>query len=93
MPNSNNTNSGSSGNGGRSCKKKGRSRLSPQQIAVIAGLLANALTVESVLISKDQDIQVLLSGSLRRKTKMDQMIEEMSGMSVGDLMDAIMRRS
>jgi hypothetical protein len=85
--NGNSKQSGSDGN-----KSNGGYKLTPQQIAVIAGLLANALDVESVLVDRNQQIQILLSGSLRRKTEADRVAEQLSGMSVGDLIDAFLRR-
>ncbi|WP_404451474.1 hypothetical protein LG329_14155 [Virgibacillus necropolis] len=66
--------------------------LSPQQVAVITALLLNALQVESVLIDKDQTVEVILQGSLRRKTKMDKLLDDISGIPVGDLWDALNRR-
>jgi hypothetical protein len=37
-------------------------------------------------------IQILLSGSLRRRTEADRVAEQLSGISVGDLIDAFLRR-
>src|SRR5687768_2549724 len=65
------------------------SRLTPQQIAVITAILANALSVESILVDKDKTVQIILEGSLRRKTKMDKLLAEMSELSIGDLLDSI----
>lgn len=66
--------------------------LSPQQIAVITALLLNTLQVQSVLVDKEQTVEVLLVGSLRRKTKIDRLLDEMSDVPVGDLWDALKRR-
>lgn len=63
--------------------------LSTQQIAVITALLLNVLEVESVLIDNEQTVEIVLSGSLKRKTKMDKMLDEMSDMPVKDLWDAL----
>lgn len=94
VPQSNRNGRSNNGNGSQrnGSRKSNSYKLSPQQIAVIAGLLTNALTVESVLIDKDQRIEIILEGSLRRRTQLDRMIEEMSHMSVGDLIDALLRR-
>ncbi|MFE5319150.1 hypothetical protein ACFQ88_10610 [Paenibacillus sp. NPDC056579] len=67
-------------------------KLTPQQIIVIAGLLTNALSVDSVLIDKDQEIEIVLVGSLRRKTKLDRLVDEVSQMNVGDLIESLIRR-
>ena len=45
----------STGNGNG---KKNGSKLTPQQLAVIVGLLTNVLEVNSVLIDKDQKIEI-----------------------------------
>lgn len=66
--------------------------LSPQKIAVITALLMNSLQVESVLFSKDQTVEVLLQGSLKRTTKMDKLLDDISGLPVADLWDALKRR-
>lgn len=78
-----------SGNGKKS---KGVGKLTPQQIAVVAGLLTNALSVESILINKDQTFEIVLTGSFRRKTKADLVAEELDEVSVGELIDAFLRR-
>ncbi|WP_085978425.1 hypothetical protein [Paenibacillus lactis] len=87
---------GNSGNGksrknGKN-KKNSLPQISPQQIAVIVGLLTNALEVESVLIDRDQRIQILLEGSIRKKTKADKMAEELDDISVSDLIEAYILR-
>ena len=73
-------------------KKESNSKLSPQQIAVIVGLLANVLEVNSVLIDKYQNIEIVLQGSIRKKTRADRIAEELGDISVGDLLDAFLRK-
>lgn len=70
----------------------GLGKLTPQQLAVITALLSNALIVDSVLVDKDQAIQIVLSGSLRRKTKADKLLDEMSDITIGELLDSISNR-
>lgn len=77
----------SNGNG-----KKIGPKLTPQQLAVIVGLLTNVLEVNSVLIDKDQKIEILLEGSIRKKTKADRLAEELGEINVGDLIEAFMRK-
>ncbi|WP_181454656.1 hypothetical protein [Paenibacillus dendritiformis] len=84
--NGNGVGGGSKKNG----KKTSRSKLTPQQIAVVVGLLANALEVTSVLIDKNQKIEIVLSGSIRKKTKADRVAEQLNEISVGDLIEAIL---
>ncbi|PZD96431.1 hypothetical protein DNH61_07945 [Paenibacillus sambharensis] len=41
-----------------------RTQLTPQQIAIAFGLLSNALTVNSVLIDRDRNLQFVVTGRL-----------------------------
>lgn len=41
-----------------------REALVPQQIAVALGILSNALSINSVLIDRDQIVQIVVTGSL-----------------------------
>ncbi|MBO2942923.1 hypothetical protein JJQ72_02885 [Paenibacillus sp. F411] len=88
---------GKSGKGSRRRSKPKQDRsllnnLTPQQIAVIAGLLTNALTVDSLLIDKEQRLQIVLGGSLRRKTRLDQLINELQDASLDELLDSLLNR-
>ncbi|MDP4097250.1 hypothetical protein OIN60_10755 [Paenibacillus sp. P96] len=65
------------------------SQLTPQQIAVIAGLLSNALIVESILVDKDQQLEIVLSGSLRRHGKLDHLLSKLDATSLRDFFDAM----
>ncbi|BFH33727.1 hypothetical protein J6TS7_43500 [Paenibacillus dendritiformis] len=85
--NGNGTGGGNKKNGK---KKSSPSKLTPQQIAVVVGLLANALEVTSVLIDKNQRIEIVLEGSIRKKTRADRIAEELNNISVGDLLEAIL---
>ncbi|MFD1174730.1 hypothetical protein ACFQ3W_00200 [Paenibacillus puldeungensis] len=63
--------------------------LTPQQLAVITGLLSQALSVDSVLIDKNKNIQIVLGGSLRKKTKADKLLNELSDVTLGEILDSI----
>ncbi|USB33075.1 hypothetical protein [Paenibacillus sp. YPG26] len=92
--NGNGGNGTKNGNGnGSNGKKKSTppAKLSPGQIAVVVGLLTNVLKVNSILLDKDQNIEIVLTGSIRRKTKADRIAEELGDMSVADLMEAFAR--
>ncbi|MDF2936589.1 MAG: hypothetical protein K0Q90_1962 [Paenibacillaceae bacterium] len=67
-------------------------KLSPQQLAVITALLSNALKVDSVLVDRNKDLEIVLTGTLRRKTKTDKLLEELEDINIGDLLDAISNR-
>ncbi|MFB4321276.1 MULTISPECIES: hypothetical protein [Paenibacillus] len=91
MRKNNNNSNGKNKKNGKS-KKNSLPKLSPAQIAVIVGILTNALEVNSVLVDKDQKVQVLLEGSIRKKTKADKVAEELDDISVSDLIEAYILR-
>ncbi|WP_174819861.1 hypothetical protein [Paenibacillus koleovorans] len=81
------------GNGIRKYAQKAcNDRLTPQQIAVVVGLLTNALEVDSILIDRNQRIEIVLEGSFRRKTKVDQIAEDLDDVSVTELINAFIRK-
>lgn len=71
------------------CEKNEKITLTPSQLLVVAGLLGGVFQVISVLVDKDQTVQIVLSGSLKRKTEMDKMLDSIGSMSFDDVMKAI----
>lgn len=59
-------------------KKSGNASISltPSQLLVIAGLVSGVLNVESLFITRDQAVQIVLVGSLRRPTPMEKTMEQ-----------------
>ena len=66
--------------------------LAPSQLIVIAGLLGGALEVLSVLVDKDQTIQVVLQGSLKRETELEKMVGQLGSMPFEDVMKAFLSK-
>ena len=58
-------------------------------ILIIAGLLGGVLQVDSVLMNREQTVQIVLSGSLKRKSDVDKMLDSMGSMTFDDAMRAI----
>jgi hypothetical protein len=58
-------------------------------ILVIAGLLGGVLQVDSILVDREQTVQIVLSGSLKRKSEIDKMLDGMGSMSFDEAMRAI----
>lgn len=73
--------------------KQKQQTLTPQQLAVVAALLTNAVTVRSILIDTNQTVQIVLEGTLHKKTKTDKLLSELNEISLGDLIRAISRNS
>lgn len=65
---------------------------SPQKLLVILGLLAGTLEVQSIQINRNQTVDILLGGSLKRKTKLDSCLDEIGAMPFDDVLKAIMGR-
>lgn len=59
---------------------------------MIAALLGGALEVRYVLVDRDQVINVLLDGTLKRKTKLDKMLDEIGAMPFDDVLRAVLGR-
>jgi len=82
----------SSGRGDNKINKVKKPALSPQKVLVILGLLGGVLEVDSILVDRDQIIQIRLNGSLRRKTRLDKMLDEIGDMPFDDVLKSILRR-
>ncbi|OIJ21510.1 hypothetical protein BKP45_01710 [Anaerobacillus alkalidiazotrophicus] len=70
-------------------------KLSPQQIAVVAAVLFNALYVQSVLVDRNQTVVIILEGSLRKNNNpgMEKLLNEVKGLSIGELMELLQSKS
>lgn len=66
--------------------------LAPSQVLVILGLLSGALEVDSVLIDKEQVVEIVLSGSLKRKTQLEKVMDQVGEMPFDDVMKAVLGR-
>ena len=76
----------------RNGKQNGGVSISPSQALVIAGLISGALEVTSVLVDRDQEVQIVLAGSLKRKTELEKMVDQIGEMSFEEVMKAILNR-
>ncbi len=79
----------SSGNRGN---QKTISNFSPQKVLVILGMLAGVLEVKSILVDRDQVVNILLEGSLKRKTPLDNCLDTIGAMPFDDVLRAVMGR-
>lgn len=90
------TKGASAGSNKNPCVNKSKQKpsvLTPQRILVILGLVAGVLEVRSVLIDRDQVIQIVLDGTLKRRTRLDKMLDEIGEMPFDDVLRAIMNRT
>ncbi|MGH2330733.1 hypothetical protein [Thermoanaerobacter mathranii] len=73
--------------GGKGGDEKERRVLTPSQIMVILGILGGALEPISIIVDRNQTVQIVLSGTLRKKiqSKEDLQPEE------GDFLDNVIK--
>ena len=81
-----------SGNSPGCSGKNKKITLTPAKILVLLGILGGVFEVNSLLVDKDQVVQVLLVGSLKRKTKMDSLLDNLGPMTFDEIMQAVMDR-
>jgi hypothetical protein len=66
--------------------------IAPSQALIIAGIIGGVLEVTSVLVDKDQLVQIVLTGSLKRKSELDKMMDHLGDMPFEDVMKAILEK-
>jgi hypothetical protein len=66
--------------------------LKAQTILVLLGLIGGILEVHSVLVDTDQNVEILLIGSLKRPTRLDKRLDIIGNMPFDDVLKAIMNR-
>ena len=81
----------------KTCRNKicSNSNLTPAQILVIVALLAGVLEVNSVTIDKDQRLDIVLTGSLKRpkaKTQMEELMAQIGGLPFDQVMKSLLGR-
>jgi hypothetical protein len=79
-----NENSGSS--------NKNKIAIHPSQALVIAGLIGGVFEVTSVLVDKNQLVQIILTGSLKQKTQLEKMMDQVGSMPFDEVMKDVMKR-
>lgn len=73
-------------------EKNNGSCLAPSQLLVIVGLITGVLEVQSILIDKDQLIQIRVDGSLKRKTELDIALDQIGSLSFDEVIKAVIDR-
>ena len=68
------------------------SPITPSQFLVIIGLLFGTLSVNSVLVDKEQNVNIVLAGTLRRPTEMETILDNMGNLSFDQVMRALLKR-
>lgn len=79
-------------NKGGNNREKKNIDLTPSEILVIVGILAGALQVDSVLVDRDQSVEITLVGSLKRKTQLEKIMDQVGTMPFDEVMKNILGR-
>lgn len=84
-----------SGSGNDNKKKKNQKKLldlTPAQIVVVSGILTNVLSVQTFSVDRDQQIQIILDGSLKRKTELEKTLDEIGKKPFDEVLKALVGR-
>lgn len=90
--NANNCHGNQGKNGSKNSSAGNGLNITPSKALVIAGLIGGVLEVDSVLVDKDQTLEITLQGSLKQKTQLDKMLEQIGGMPFDEVMKALLDR-
>ena len=66
--------------------------VSPSSALVIAGLLAGVFIVDSILVDRAQNVEVILSGSLKKETQMEKIMDQIGKMPFDEVLKVVMGR-
>lgn len=80
-----NNNGNNGNNGNKIC-------LTPSNAIVVAGILGGVLDVNSILVDREQTVQIILIGSLKRKTELEKMMDKIGSMPFDDVVKAFLDR-
>lgn len=66
--------------------------LTPAEIMLVAGILTDALSIESLSVNRDQQIQIVVGGSLKRKTELEKTLDEIGQKPFDEVLKALLTR-
>lgn len=64
--------------------------LNPSEILVIAGIMGGVLEVSSISLTRDQGVEICLSGSLKRQTDLEKTMKEIGELPFEEVIKAIL---
>lgn len=71
-------------------KKESGINITTSQALVILGLLAGVLEPISILIDRNQTVQIILSGSLKEETQLEKIMDQVRKMPFDEVMRALL---
>lgn len=66
--------------------------INPSQALVIGALLAGVLEVTSVLVDRDQTVQIVLTGTLKKKSELENLLDQIGSKSFDEVIKALLGR-
>lgn len=66
--------------------------LTPQQALVIAGILAGVLELNSLLVDRNQNVEIVLVGTLKRRTQFDNLLQQLGSLPFTEVVKGLMER-
>ncbi|MGB9678525.1 MAG: hypothetical protein ACPL3A_00825 [Thermoanaerobacteraceae bacterium] len=88
---SNNDDSGKKNDGGD--EKKQVKALTPSEIIVILGILAGTLEPISIIVDRNQGVQIILSGSLKKKILVEDEVKEIENEYLSSAIKALIAKN
>ncbi len=61
----------------------------PSELLVIAGIICDVLQVNSVLVNRNQEVQIILTGTLKTSTQLDKVMKQLGHMPFDQVMKCI----
>ncbi len=61
----------------------------PSELLVIAGIICDVLQVNSVLVNRNQEVQIVLIGTLKASTQLDKVMRQLGHMPFDQVMKCI----
>ncbi len=94
-PGGTNRTGGMGGTGGSAVangQNAGADGINPSQVLIISAMLAGVLEVTSVLIDRNQTIEIVLTGSLRKKTDLEKLLDQIGSKTLDEVVKAMLGR-
>jgi hypothetical protein len=66
--------------------------INPSQAIIIGAILAGVLQVDSVLVDRDQNVEIVLVGSLKKKTQLEKLLDQVGSMPFDEVVKAWLGR-
>jgi len=66
--------------------------INPSQVLIISALLTGVLEVTSVLVDRNQTIEIVLTGSLKKKTDLQRLLDQIGSETLDEVVKVMLGR-